>query len=226
MMLPTGNTSGDLQSRAGTDTRKFPMPGTSPPKFVVMDEFLPASLLAAIERFVASDAAMELSDIGEGGDGSYAAPRRRWVGPHGLGPLNAEFEAAVMARFPELCASTGVPPFEVARAELEVCAHRDGHFFGRHIDTVSRDERADRTTDRMISAVYYFPREPRAFTGGELTLLSFTGEAASNPIEPRRNRLVAFASMALHEVSPVVIADDSFENARFSVNCWLHRPRT
>jgi SM-20-related protein len=111
----------------------------------------------------------------------------------------------------------------VAEYELEMVAHGHGAFFARHIDTFTGSTRAKWNTDRLISLVFYFGLGPRRFTGGELVLHPFVPGAAPVAIEPEPNRLVAFPSFAPHEVRPVELAEDSFENARFAVNCWLHR---
>jgi len=197
------------------------------PKFVVIDDFLPAEILKALEEHVSADPlAMELMDLGGvPGDGSYSAGRKLWVHRDALGPVEQSFSKAVLDRFDRICAGTGITPFQVARVETEVCAQRPGSFFAKHIDTDTQEPSRDLATDRIISSVFYFPREPLAFTGGELTLYDFTGRAPVATVQPRRNRLVAFPSFACHEVTKLDAASDDFENARWSINCWLHRAR-
>lgn len=85
--------------------------------------------------------------------------------------------------------------------------------------------------DRVLSAVYYFYREPKGFSGGALRLYRFgarPAEANGDPsnwvdVEPHRNSLVAFPSFALHEVLNVDCPSGSFENFRFALNCWFCR---
>jgi Rps23 Pro-64 3,4-dihydroxylase Tpa1-like proline 4-hydroxylase len=196
------------------------------PKFVIVDDFLTGELIAALDELVRADQRMELMEFGGTPEqGAYSALRKLWVLEGSLGPLEPAFRAAVMDRFAELCAGTGVAPFDVARVETEVCAQSSGSFFAKHVDTDVGDAREALATDRLISSVYYFPREPLAFSGGELVLYDFTGKTPSARIAPRRNRLVAFPSFAYHEVMPITESDGTFDGARWSVNCWLHRAK-
>jgi SM-20-related protein len=194
------------------------------PKFVVIDDLLPDQLIESLDEHVRADPhALELTDFGGAPGESYSALRKLWVHKDALGALESAFCTAVMERFGDLCAGTGIAPFEVARIETEVCAQSAGSYFAKHIDTDTRDSGRPLSTDRLISAVYYFPREPLAFSGGELILYDFTDKIPAARIAPRRNRLVAFPSFACHEVTPVTA--DGFDGARWSVNCWLHRAR-
>lgn len=197
------------------------------PKYVVIDDFLPDGLLVQLENHVrARPDALELKDFGgPAGEGHYSAPRKLWVHPEGLGPADAPFRGAVAGRFDELRAATGLPPFELAVIETEVCAQRPGSFFARHIDTDTHEATPSSSSDRMISTVFYFPSEPLAFSGGELVLYDFTGQVPAAKIAPRRNRLVAFPSFATHEVTAISAESDAINSARWSVNCWLHRAR-
>ena len=108
--------------------------------------------------------------------------------------------------------------------ELNVTAHRGGGFYLPH-----RDTGYARSGSRLVSFAYYFHCEPKAFAGGELllydTCIATDGyrAAAFSRIEPLNNSLVFFPSNYYHEVLPVRAQSDAFENARFTVNGWLHR---
>ena len=197
------------------------------PKFIVIEDFLPEDLLSGLERHVlAEPAALELKDFGGSpGDGHYSALRKLWVHNDSLGPHEAAFCNAVSANLGTIFEGVGIAPFEVARLETEVCAQRPGSFFAKHIDTDTRDAVGETSSDRIISIVYYFPREPLGFTGGELVFYDFSATVATAKLSPRRNRLVAFPSFAAHEVTPVAAPDDRLDHARWSVNCWVHRAR-
>lgn len=203
------------------------MPASLAPKFVVVDGFLPEELVDSLDQLVRSDAqAMELSELGGlPAHGYYSAARKVWLLKAGLAQLEPAFCSAIIDHLPVLCEGTGVAPFEVARVETQVSAQRAGSFFAKHVDTDSGEVARPKSSDRLISAVYYFPREPLAFCGGELLFYDFTGRTITARIAPRRNRLVAFPSFACHEVTQVTADCDSFEGARWSVNCWLHRAR-
>ena len=60
----------------------------------------------------------------------------------------------------------------------------------------------------MVSGVYHFHREPKALSGGGLRLHRF-GATLKAP----------------HEVRPVACPSMAFADSRFSVNCWIYRPR-
>ncbi|MEO6114099.1 MAG: 2OG-Fe(II) oxygenase [Sphingomicrobium sp.] len=125
-----------------------------------------------------------------------------------------------------------VPPIE--SLEVELAAHGDGAHFAPHLDIPvgaarePRGGRPKRSDDRLISAVYYFYREPKPFTGGHLRLYPL-GSEAKEPnddagsyidVEPTQNTLVAFPSWATHEVREIRCPSGDFADYRFAVNCW------
>ena len=70
------------------------------------------------------------------------------------------------ASLPMLFQGAGLRPFEVSRYELELVVYQDGARFGRHVDTMrvgAMDE-----SDRLLTGVYYFHSQPRAYSGGAL----------------------------------------------------------
>ena len=202
------------------------MPPSPAPRSLVIDAFLPDELHGRLLAFaLASRAAFKPTSIRRGEQGVVDQGVRqslRCAG--GLGPLEEDFSAAVHAHLPELCEALGVAPFVLAKTELELAAHGDGGFYKVHFDTFTQDARLASDTDRAISAVYYFYRQPKAFSGGELQLHRFGGGLADR-LDPCDNRLVSFAAIAPHEVLPIACPSGQFEDYRFTVNCWLHRAR-
>lgn len=148
--------------------------------------------------------------------------RKSWLCMDGIGPFRPVFEHAVEARLPQFFEELGTSSFQVEHLELELVAHRDGSFFRAHIDTATQAARDRSKSDRAISCVYYFHSTPKVFSGGELAILPL-GAGEPRLVEPRDNRLVAFASFVPHEVRAITCVPDAFPNARFAVNCWLHR---
>ena len=132
------------------------------------------------------------------------------------------FRAVVEERIEEVVSGAGSAGFRPDQMEIELVATRDGGHFIRHIDTLTQVP--DAPTDRIVSAVYYFHREPKAFTGGDLIMHGIGGDEAK-PIKPKHDRLVVFTSIAPHEVAATQVTGDAFGDARFSINCWLHRSR-
>src|SRR5262245_64089484 len=111
----------------------------------------------------------------------------------------------MMLMAPKLITDLHLTLFSPARYEIELVAHGDGAFYSRHIDT-DTERGADADMHRIVSGVYYFNNEPKAFSGGALRLYSF-GPFASNSrfvdIEPSHNTFVVFPSWVLQDVLPV-----------------------
>ena len=135
-------------------------------------------------------------------------------------PVVARVRSMTPAVLPEL----RVQPIEVGVVEAQVTASIDGSFFGVHTD-------ADRqkVPKRYLTYVYYFNRQPKAFSGGELRVYDDVlrnGKLARGDtfqtIEPLHNRLVLFWAKTMHEVMPVRVASQSFADSRFTVNGWVN----
>lgn len=149
-----------------------------------------------------------------------------------LAPLAPMLRQRLLDRLPRILEDTGIAAFEPSHIELELVANGDGDRFTLHTDTYKGDARPGRG-DRMISGVYYFHREPKAFGGGELRLHRFGATADELPetagdfieLTPEQNSLVVFPAWAPHEVRPVTCPSQAFADSRFSVNCWIYRPR-
>ncbi len=129
---------------------------------------------------------------------------------------------------PQVMQNLGLPAFEVAQIETQLTAHNDGNYYKVHNDNSSED-----TSTRQLTYVYYFYREPKAFSGGELAIYGppmHGGQAQAGApyelVEPRNNSIVFFPSDYLHEVLPVQCASREFANSRFTVNGWIRRPNS
>ena len=196
--------------------------GASPVPFVRMTDFFPRErcddLLALVtaeqERFVPAR-------IG-GGEvdpdlrhALVADPRirrevRAWFVPRLRGVVEA-----VLARLP-------VHDLGAYRVELDVTAHPDGHFYKAH-----RDWGEEHSPHRRISYVWYFYREPRRFSGGDLLLHDTDRQAGHysagvfTRLAPLHNSIVFFPSDCYHQITPVRGVGDDFGDGRFTVNGWL-----
>jgi Rps23 Pro-64 3,4-dihydroxylase Tpa1-like proline 4-hydroxylase len=130
----------------------------------------------------------------------------------------------VRREMPKILPALRVPPITVGVVEAQVTASVDGSFFGVHTD-------ADRekVPKRYLTYVYYFNRQPKAFSGGELRVYDdilrhnklARGETFS-VIEPRHNRIVFFWARTMHEVMRVDVPSRAFADARFTVNGWVN----
>ena len=125
---------------------------------------------------------------------------------------------------PDVLPELRVQPLTVGVVEAQVTASIDGSFFGVHTD-------ADRqkVPKRYLTYVYYFNRQPKAFSGGELRVYDDVlrnGKLARGEtfqvIEPLHNRLVLFWARTMHEVMPVRMPSGAFGDARFTVNGWVN----
>jgi Rps23 Pro-64 3,4-dihydroxylase Tpa1-like proline 4-hydroxylase len=127
---------------------------------------------------------------------------------------------------PEVLAQMSIDPFSIADIEAQLTAHNQGHYYKLH-----NDNGVLQTAARRITFVYYFHREPKSFTGGELRIFnrilaqgseSIPGQAeAFKLIQPLNNSIVFFPSHYFHEVLPVECPSKLFVDSRFTINGWL-----
>lgn len=130
-------------------------------------------------------------------------------------PFQYLFEDKIRMALPSVQAALGGESFPLGRLECQITASRGGAFFNRH-----RDDSGKSNAGRRISYVYYFNTEPRLFTGGELIL--YPPDQAPIRIEPTHNSMVFFPSGIDHEVTPVHCPDPALQQARLTVNGWVH----
>jgi SM-20-related protein len=112
--------------------------------------------------------------------------------------------------------------------ESQMTAHNDGHFYTAHTDFLSNT--GTRVSDRQLTFVYYFHKEPKGFSGGELFLWDHYDDNVEPKlrapqgklIEPKNNRIVFFDSTLWHEVRPITCPSNEFSDSRFTINGWLH----
>lgn len=142
-----------------------------------------------------------------------------------LGPSRPVLEAKLRAATPGWIKALRVTPFEPSAVELELAAHNDGAHFAQHVDMLLRGEL--KRNERMLSAVYYFHRQPKRFTGGALRLHRIGAQPGDEGIDmsPDDNSLIVFPSWGPHEVMPIACPSRQFADSRFAVNCWIHRAR-
>ena len=135
-------------------------------------------------------------------------------------PWRRLFRQRLRALIPEVCGDLGVVPFEAGKIEVQLLAYRDGAFYRRHRD-ISRRE--DRPGLRVLSCVYYFHSEPKAYSGGALRLYPIEGGAEDFiDLEPQQNGLLLFPAWAPHEARTVHCPSGRFADSRFAINIWIH----
>ena len=169
----------------------------------------------------ANFASSQVSDAG--GHGTSDPNQRRSRVLFELGPFGPPFLERLRFVLPHILFMLGRPHFAVTQLELQLTASNDGDFFRPHRDTGS-----GATAARELTFVYFFHREPRRFTGGELRIFGEGTDpdhkvAPSVVVEPAQNEIVFFPSHLLHEVLPVYCSSRAFEDSRFTVNGWYRR---
>lgn len=132
----------------------------------------------------------------------------------------------VIAR-PDILPRLGLAAFPMGRRELQVTGHGDGGFFNIHRDASA--DPASPSWARHVTFIYYFHRQPRRFTGGDLLLFDAAGHAQSGGeefsftrIDPVHNSLVFFQSNRLHTVTRIECPSADLLDGRWTVNGWLH----
>jgi len=132
----------------------------------------------------------------------------------------------IRASMREVMTLLKLPPFPVGRIECQVTASTDSSYFKVHAD--SGKSEIDAT--RELTYVYYFNREPKAFTGGELRVYDdairndkLVRTDSFRAIEPLNNSIVFFNAAIMHEVTQVQVPSQDFRDSRFTVNGWVHR---
>ena len=177
-----------------------------------------ARLLAhALER----EASFTATTVGRGKMENAQIRRSRVI--RDFGALKSDLEAAFLARLQQAISALRLTPFTVAGLSLELAAHGDGDFYQRHIDTFIGVDRA--RADRILTGVYYFHAQPKAFSGGELRLFSLRPPEQGGTyldIAPSCDNLLLFPAWVPHEVRPVSCPEGGFARSRFAINCWYN----
>jgi Rps23 Pro-64 3,4-dihydroxylase Tpa1-like proline 4-hydroxylase len=196
-----------------------------PPHLVLRDAFDPA----LVDQLLAYVAMREddFFDTGIGKNGAVDKTVRRSRKIREFGPLRDALEDAFRAAMPQAISALGLARFELASLSLELAAHGDGDFYRRHIDTFVGEQRQN--NDRVLTGVFYFHNQPKAFEGGELRLYSLLPIDKGGrylDIEPAHNSLLLFPAWAPHEVRAISCPNGGFAQSRFAINCWYNRRAT
>lgn len=145
-----------------------------------------------------------------------------------LGEYAELVQKRLLALLPDVLKTFRRDEFPIANVDVQITASNHGDFFKVHRDN-SSIEPLDIPL-REVTYVYYFHTEPKAFSGGQLSLYNSrdgevenSGEQSVKTITPRQNTLVLFPSSYDHEVLPVRCPTGKFANSRFTVNGWVIR---
>jgi SM-20-related protein len=194
------------------------------PHRLVLGLLGPQAVAALVDYVVAREAAFVPARVHlRGQDSQRVDPaRRKALLLADLSEFRPVIENAVRQIVPLAMAELGLIEPAVEPREFEISAHTDGGHFEPHVDTVDRLERV-----RILSCVYYFATTPRHFDGGELRLYGFPGASKESvafvDISPETDSLIMFPSWMRHEIRPVRVRSGIWRDARFAINCWVHR---
>jgi len=195
---------------------------------VIFDEFLTPAELNALQQYVlAQETQFQISEVlSPGITGSaidYEQRRSRVL--MDLGGHERMIVDRLLTCLPRVLQKWGRDPFVTSRIETQTTASNHGDFFHCHSDNA-----ADEVASREVTFVYFFHREPKQFTGGELRIYDSRREnenylptANYRTVVPEQNQLVMFASGLSHEITPVDCPSGQFADSRFTVNGWIHK---
>ena len=131
----------------------------------------------------------------------------------------------IKAILPDVLRKLNIPSFSIGDIETQLTMHNDNNYYKLHNDSGSPD-----TSTRFFTYVYYFNREPKAFSGGELQIYDskiennfYVAADSFKTVEPRNNSIVFFLSRYMHEVLPVSCPSKAFADSRFTINGWVRR---
>lgn len=122
-------------------------------------------------------------------------------------------KSRIKAAIPLAIGQLGLSPIVPSQIEMQLTAHGNGDYYKWHNDSGSPE-----AASRILTYVYYFWREPKSFTGGNLEIEQL---GTTEVIMPRNNSIVFFPSSLQHQVTPVEISSNLFEDSRFTINGWV-----
>ncbi|MEG4590096.1 2OG-Fe(II) oxygenase [Microcoleus sp. MOSTC5] len=131
----------------------------------------------------------------------------------------------IKAILPDVLRKLNISSFPLGEIEAQLTMHNDNNFYKLHNDSGSPD-----TATRFFTYVYYFNREPKAFSGGELLIYDskiennfYVADETFRTVEPRNNSIVFFLSRYMHEVLRVSCPSKAFADSRFTINGWVRK---
>ena len=195
-----------------------------PAPVIIVDDFIGRAWAAQLVQYaIAHESDFLPSKVAVGHGGIIDESRRVSKVNRDIDPILPLIEPAIRKAVDEALPGLGLVNVDSYLLELELSWCGDGGFFKMHADTLYRDRLANQ---RVMTVVYYFYKEPKAFTGGQLRLYSLGADATASPpqeVEPRFDRAVFFPSWFPHEVLPVHCSSNTFADGRFAITCWVRR---
>jgi Rps23 Pro-64 3,4-dihydroxylase Tpa1-like proline 4-hydroxylase len=190
-----------------------------PSPYALIDDFLSTSQLNDLLRYSISKQSEFIPTTNSASDPNY---RRSFYLTHF--PEFSELMIQLVRKIaPQIITHLAINNFVIGQVESQMTAHNHGNYYKIHNDSGSPD-----SASRVLSYVYYYNREPKAFTGGELVIYDSkiengysVGAKSHKIIQPTNNTIVFFPSHCMHEVLPVSCPTEYFADSRFTINGWV-----
>ena len=201
-------------------------PEALPAHCVILEEFLaPAELDGLLQYALQRERDFQVSEVLSPTGGAVDYEHRQSRVLFDLGNYAAPIVERVQSCLPRVAPRLGREEFAISQVETQITASNDGDFFRNHNDNAHPD-----TAAREVTFVYFFHREPKAFSGGELRIYDtrrehgrYTPTDNYRVVVPQQNQIVFFASSLAHEITPVKCPSRAFADSRFTLNGWLRR---
>jgi Rps23 Pro-64 3,4-dihydroxylase Tpa1-like proline 4-hydroxylase len=114
----------------------------------------------------------------------------------------------------EILKSLRIRPFRYGGTNCNCVVFQDGDFFEKHHDLIPYA-----ILPRHYTWVYYYHKEPRGFSGGNL--LFFKEERLVEEVSPSAGTLLVFAADIAHAVSTVRVPSGDFADGRFTITGFV-----
>ena len=201
--------------------KKPPPPDILPSSYVQIDNFLTSLEYKQLLDYVLSQESAFVPTITSTGAVDY----RKSMVIYWFPKFSDLIINRIHAILPDIFKKLEIQSFTVSQIESQLTCHNDGNYYKVHNDNGTED-----TNTREVSYVYYFYREPKAFSGGELAIYDtkiknnyYVNADSFKTVEPRNNSIVFFLSRYMHEILPVSCPSKAFADSRFTINGWVRR---
>lgn len=190
-------------------------------RYAQIDNFLTAAEKNKLIKYVLA----KESEFVTTSTSTNAEDYRRSMVLHSFPEFSELMVNRIKAILPDVLRKLNIPSFPLGEIEAQLTMHNDNNFYKLHNDSGSPE-----TATRFFTYVYYFYREPKAFSGGELQIYDskiennfYVADATFRTVEPRNNSIVFFLSRYMHEVLRVSCPSKAFADSRFTINGWVRK---
>ena len=190
-------------------------------RYAQIDNFLTAAEKNKLIKYVLA----KESEFVTTSTSTNAEDYRRSMVLHSFPEFSELMVNRIKAILPDVLRKLNIPSFGLGEIEAQLTMHNDNNFYKLHNDSGSPD-----TATRFFTYVYYFYREPKAFSGGELLIYDskiennfYVADDTFRTVEPRNNSIVFFLSRYMHEVLRVSCPSKAFADSRFTINGWVRK---